>query len=235
MKRKGLAFSTFVVISLVAAAFWNVQSSKDQLVPTSSIATQLRTPEANVTSISTEAKPAIVVKTGVGPAYPTTEIATTTNDTQSSLCQQRDEKNCTLRDDIDLSHAFAASETAIDGKKVWLALGSNNFDKLHLLLAKANTSQEALLRQADYQALFNEFYQYAPGLLSNNVTCSDEICAASFSVADYHSIQQISAAMEKFTNHINAHSYSTQGHDSADNLQLKLIFSNSAAFEAVVQ
>ena len=171
------------------------------------------------------------------PAQLRTVTATANNTTLNDLCQHSDdaaETRCALRHDIDLSHAFAVSPTQLNGNKVTQALTSTNFEQLHELLSQASVSQEALLRQADYQAAFNEFYQYAPGLLSNNVTCSDEICAASFSVADSNSAQQISMAMEKFTAHISAHSFSTQGRDSADNLQLKLIFSNSAAFEAVV-
>lgn len=150
------------------------------------------------------------------------------------LCQPSTEKNCTLRSDIDLSHAFAASPTQLDGNNIYLALSSTNFVQLHQLLSQASVSQEALLRQAEYQAAFNDFYQEAPGLMSNTLTCSDEICAASFNVTDPDSAQQISAAMDKFTANINAHSFSSQERDSADNVEVKLIFSNSAAFETVV-
>lgn len=238
MKYKGLVLScSLIVTSLLAIAAWSVLNSKDCTESPNSITAQPAMPVlvTDKATANIQTKAAVMVSTGLGPAYPTaTDIAATDNSIRGSLCQEPDAENCTLRSDIDLTHAFAASPTQLDGKKVWLALGSNNFERVHQLLAKANTSQEALLRQADYQAAFNEFYQYAPGLLSNNVTCTDEICAASFSVADFTSIQQISAAMEKFTDHINAHSFSTQGRDSADNLELKLIFSNSAAFEAVV-
>ena len=167
----------------------------------------------------------------------TTVMAVSNNTALNDFCQQSNESaeaRCTLRHDIDLSHAFAASSTELNGSKIAQALTSTNFEQLHQLLANANISQEALQRQADYQVLFNGFYQYAPGLLSNVVSCSDEICAASFTVADTNSAQQISSAMATFTQHINAHSFSTQGLDDADNLQVKLIFSNSAAFEAVV-
>lgn len=167
----------------------------------------------------------------------TTGSDSTNNTNNDSLCLQNDkidESRCTLRHDIDLSNAFAYSPTQLDGKKVTLALVSTNFEQLHQLLEKANTSQEASLRQADFQAAFNEFYKYSPGLLDNIVSCSDEICAASFTVADTYSAQQISKAMERFTQQINAHSFSTQGRDNADNLQVKLIFSNSAAFKTVV-
>lgn len=167
----------------------------------------------------------------------TTELETSNGTTQNDLCQDNNkiaESRCTLRHDIDLSHAFAYTPTQLNGKKVTLALVSTNFEQLHQLLEEANTSQEALLRQADYQSAFNEFYKYLPGLLDSIVSCSDEICAASFTIADVNSAQQIIAVMERFTQQISAHSFNTQGRDSADNLQVKLIFSNSAAFKTVV-
>ena len=173
----------------------------------------------------------------LSPAQLSTEMAKANNTTLNDLCQQSTDAaqtRCTLRYDIDLSHAFAASPTELNGNKITQALTSTNFEQLHQLLTQANTSQEALLRQAEYQAAFNEFYQYAPGLLSNVVSCSDEICAASFTVADANSANQIFSATEKFTQHINVHSFRTLGLDNANNMQVKLIFSNSAAFETVV-
>lgn len=158
----------------------------------------------------------------------------TENNSSISLCDKPAEKICTLRADIDISGAFSASATELNGKPIWQALTSHNYEQLHQLLEQANVSAEALQRQADYQAMFDEFYQYAPGLLTSRVTCSDEICATSFAVQDADSAKQVSQAMDKFTADLNAHSFSTVGRNSDDNLELKIIFSNSTAFESVL-
>jgi hypothetical protein len=234
MSTKLLAVAAATVAAVTAINVFQPQTTPTDTIIDSAapaVISELSPAQARTPAVSSE----VISSQQYQLPAPASELAAqATKTVQSELCQQNDEAKCTLRSDIDISHAFAASPTQLDGKKVLLALGSNNFDQLHQLLAKSNTNQEALLRQADYQAAFNEFYQYAPGLLSNNVTCSDEICAASFTVADANSAQQISIAMDKFTQHINAHSFSTQGRDSADNLEVKLIFSNSAAFETVM-
>lgn len=165
----------------------------------------------------------------------TVHNANNTEDNSSiSLCETPADKTCMLRADIDLSRAFSASATELNGKPIWQALTSNNYEQLHQLLEQANVSAEALQRQADYQAMFNEFYQYAPGLLTSRVTCSDEICATSFAVQDADSAKQVSQAMEKFTADLNAHSFSTVGRNNDENLEVKIIFSNSTAFESVL-
>ena len=158
----------------------------------------------------------------------------TTDTGNSSLCEKPAAKTCTLRADIDISRAFSASASQLNSKPIWQALTSQNYEQLHHLLEQASVSVEAKQRQADYQAMFNEFYQYAPGLFSTRISCSDEICATSFAVQDADSAKQISQAMEKFTADINAHSFATVGRNSDDNLEVKIIFSNSDAFESVV-
>ncbi|MBV2129999.1 hypothetical protein [Arsukibacterium indicum] len=222
-----------IVAGVATIGFFSLggfSSSEDRL-PT----TQLES-DTPLSSADRLTSPATTPQTTAVQPTPGRQTANTTITEQATgLCEEQNSSSeCTLRSDVDIRNVFVVSDTELNGDTLSKALISNNFAQL-LQLIERNQNNDALNKQAEHQSALIQLYATVDGLINHDIACSDEICAATFTVTDSASLQNVVKSISDFTAEINAHSFISNGKDNSGNLEARVIFSNSAQFASVRQ
>jgi hypothetical protein len=151
----------------------------------------------------------------------------------TKLCEETESNTCILKKDVSIIEAFYQDSTMLNSSAITVAITGENFTEVLNQLNQYAKNNEAVERYNEYQNSFNQFYQEVDGLLKNELACSENLCAATFSLSNEASFEDIVAKVDKATFKPNAHLFSSSGHDESGNFEARFIFSTTEQFTAI--
>lgn len=151
----------------------------------------------------------------------------------TKLCEETESKACVLRKDAPIIDTFYQDDTMLSSAAITVAITSENFAEVLTQLNQYAISNAVIEQKTKYQDSFNQFYQEVDGLLQNELACSENLCAATFSLSNETSFEEIVAKVDKATFKPNAHLFSSSGYDASDNFEARFIFSTTGQFTAI--
>lgn len=151
---------------------------------------------------------------------------------KQKLCTESAASDCELRTDVDLTQLIFTAPEEMDNNVLKQIMFSTNFVEIQNQLDNKRKSPETIVRQNEYSRQFQNFQVELPDILDNSVACSNEICAATFSLTNANSFEELSAKVDKSTESPNGHFYVTDGLDASGNFQARYIFSLATNLKA---
>jgi hypothetical protein len=151
----------------------------------------------------------------------------------SELCEKTEAGECRLRSDITIADTFFQNSNTLNSDSITIAITSENFSEVLNQFSRVTKNSEVLGMQSDFQGHFNKLYKEIDGLLQNELACTENLCAATFSLSNEAAFNDIVTKVDKVTFKPNAHLFSSSGYDKSGNFEARFIFSTTGQFTAI--